>query len=280
MTLTRRAALGLLGALAVPRFASAQAVSVPAEGAAFPMLDFGGRPMVDVTINGKGPFRLIVDTGASVTVLDTSLAAQLGLAGTNTEIDELRIGPVVLARLEVFALPISRIMRGDDVPRGVLSASVFPGHLLSFDYPARRLTVRRGELPPAEGRTVFSYKGDDLPSVPVKVAGTEISVHLDTGAPYALALPTRYIKELPLAAEPVQKGTARTHAGALPIFEAPVIGDVTVGEFKLDLPSVRFTDVVPDPHAKPRGQIGGAALRDFIVTLDSANERLRMARPS
>jgi hypothetical protein len=278
MTLTRRAAVSLFGALAVPAFAATQRLAVPAQGATIPMLDFGGRPVVEVTIDGKGPFKLILDTGASVTVLDTSLANELGLNGTDTDVDLLRIGEVALAPLNVFVAPIARIMRGDDLPRGVLSASIFPGHLLTFDYPARKLTVQRGALPQADGRTVFSYKGDDLPAVPVKVAGREISVHLDTGAPYALALPTRFLKELPLASEPVQKGTARTHSGALPIFEAAVAGEVFVGEFKLNLPTVRFTDVVPDPQATPRGQMGGEALRGFVLTLDASSERLRLAR--
>lgn len=276
---TRRAVLSILGALAAPCLAAAsQAVSVPSGGAELPMLDYGGRPMVELTINGKGPFRLILDTGASVTVLDSSLATELGLAGTDVDLDELRLGPVVVARLPAFVAPISRIMRGSDVPRGVLSASIFPGHLLTFDYPARRLSLRRGALPLAENRTVFSYKGDDLPSVPVFVAGRQISVHLDTGAPYALALPTRFLKELPLAGEPVQKGTARTHAGAVPIYEASVAGEVSVGEFTLPLRSLRFTDVVPDAHAVPRGQLGGEALRDFVLTLDASNERLKLSR--
>jgi hypothetical protein len=276
---TRRAVVSFIGAQAVPGFAAAHAVSVPAQGAAFPMFDFGGRPVVETTINGKGPFRLILDTGASVTVLDTTLATELGLAGTNAEVDELRIGPIVLARLDVYVAPISRIMRGDDVPRGVLSASAFPGHLVTFDYPARRVSVQRGALPQADGRTVFSYKGDDLPAVTVKVAGREISVHLDTGAPYALALPTRFLKVLPLEGEPVQKGTARTHAGAVPIFEATVQGDVVLGDFNLPVRTLRFTDVVPDPHARPRGQVGGEALKDFVLTLDASNERLKLARP-
>jgi beta-lactamase superfamily II metal-dependent hydrolase len=32
-----------------------------------PMLDVGGGPMVDVRINGKGPYPLILDTGATDT---------------------------------------------------------------------------------------------------------------------------------------------------------------------------------------------------------------------
>jgi hypothetical protein len=277
--ISRRAVVSLLGAIAVPGLAATHAVSVPPQGATLAMLDFGGRPVVEVLINGRGPYKLIVDTGASVTVLDTSIAAELALPGTEAEIDELRAGPVALARLPVYVMPISRMLRGEDAPRGVLSASVFTGHLLTFDYPARRFTLQRGALPQAEGRTVFSYKGDDLPSVPVKVAGKEISVHLDTGAPYAVALPTRFLKELPLAGEPTKRGIARTHAGEMPIYEGTVVGDVTLGEFRLPTRTLRFTDVVPDPHAQPRGQVGGEALRDFVLTLDATNERLRLARP-
>ena len=279
--LTRRALVSFLGAtIAAPALAAPHAVSVPAPGDTFTMLDFGGRPVVEAIINGKGPFKLIVDTGASVTVLDTSLATQLGLAGTDAEVEELRIGLVALARLDVFVAPISRMLHGDDVPRGVLSASAFPGHLVTFDYPARKFVVQRGALPQADGRTVFSYKGDDLPAVPVNVAGREISVHLDTGAPYALALPTRYMKELPLEGEPVRMGMARTHAGELPIYQATLNGEVALGDHKLPSRRLRFTDVVPDPHAKPRGQVGGEALKDFVLTLDSSNERLRLARAS
>src|SRR5262249_1110188 len=39
-----------------------------------------GQPVVDVILNGKGPFRMFLDTGAGATVLDQSLATELGLA--------------------------------------------------------------------------------------------------------------------------------------------------------------------------------------------------------
>ncbi|HEX6463014.1 MAG TPA: hypothetical protein VFZ98_01120, partial [Vicinamibacterales bacterium] len=34
-------------------------VDVPASGSSMPMLDVGGRPIVNVTINGKGPYPFI-----------------------------------------------------------------------------------------------------------------------------------------------------------------------------------------------------------------------------
>ena len=278
---TRRAAASLLAVLACGALhpsALAHTVAVPAQGATIPMLDFGGRPVVEVTINGKGPFRLIVDTGAAATVLDSALAAELSLRDTDVQLDELRIGPIALEGLRAFVAPLSGLLRGEAAPRGVLSASVFPRHLLTFDFQRRRFLVRAGALPEAQGRTVFSYAGADLPSIPVRVAGREITVHLDTGAPYGLALPTRYMKELPLSGEPVQRGTARTHAGSSAIYTATLSGDIAVGEFALATRELRFTDVVPDPHAVPKGQLGSGALRDFVVTLDASNERVRMER--
>src|SRR5258708_6048524 len=45
-------------------------------------LDRIGRIVVPVMINGQGPFRFIVDTGASHSVVSPALAAKLGLTPT------------------------------------------------------------------------------------------------------------------------------------------------------------------------------------------------------
>ena len=47
---------------------------------------------------------------------------------------------------------------------------------------------------------------------------------------------------------------------------------------KLTTHEVIFTDVVPDPGATPQGEVGYAALRDFAVTLGSANRRIEFAK--
>ena len=281
--ITRRHAAILIAAVAWPGLharTDAHTISLPRNEGTVPMLDFGGRPVVELLVNGKGPFRLVVDTGAAVTVLDSSLAAELSLRDTDVQLQDVRMGAVTLSGLNAFVVPLAGLLRGEGAPRGVLSASAFPGHLVTFDYPGRQLRVARGTLPAADGRVLFSYQGADLPSVPVRVAGREITVHLDTGAPYALALPTRYMKDLPLAGEPVQRGMARTHSGSKPIYAATLAGDIAIGDFTLPTRELRFTDVVPDPHAVPKGQVGGEALRDFVLTLDSSNQRLRLERPS
>jgi predicted aspartyl protease len=68
-------------------------IEVPAEGASVQMLDIGGRPVVEVKINGKGPFPFILDTGAMFTVIDSSLSDELSL-GESAPIKEFIIGAI------------------------------------------------------------------------------------------------------------------------------------------------------------------------------------------
>ena len=253
-------------------------VLVPPEGDSVPMLDFGGRPVIELMINGKGPYKFLFDTGAALTVIDSSVAAELALEGSEN-IEELRVGKVAIRKLEVTVNPISSMLGSGDVPRGVLSASSFPGALVSFDYPGKQIIFRKGTLAEPNARNIFSYDAADLPSVPVKAANRQITIHLDTGAPYAVAFPTRYMKELPLTAPAVQKGKARTHAGTVPIFVASLNGEISIGEFKLPTREVRFTDIVPFAAVEPKGQLGAEALRHFVVTLDSLNHRIRFEKP-
>jgi hypothetical protein len=277
--------LALAAAVIVPCSATSAAdvdpkIEVAAEGASVPMLDIGGRPVVEVKINGKGPFPFILDTGAMFSVIDSGLSEELSL-GDGASIKELMIGAIKMTDLEVEDGSITAMFgKVEKPPRGVLSALSFPGYLVTFNYPGKKITLRKGALPEADGRKIFGYGADEmLPIVPVKIAGHEVKVHLDTGAPFALALPTKYKDQLPLTAPAIEKGKAKAHAGEFPIFTGVVDGDIEVGEFKLPSRDIAFNDVVPHPGATPQGQLGYAALRDFVVTLDSGNRRIQFARP-
>jgi len=284
----RKSATALLTAVATtaPRHAISGAdanprLELPPEGASMPMLDIGGRPVVEVKISGKGPFPFILDTGATQTIIDPDLSEELASSGDHNPIKELTFGPVKATGVEALVLPVTAMFgKIDKPPRGALSAQSFPGYLLRFDYPGKKITLRKGALPDSDGRRIFAYGADDpLPVVPLKVGGEEVKVYLDTGAPFALALPTKYKDQLRLAVPAVEKGKAISHSGEFPIFKGTVDGDIEIGEFKLSSRDLAFTDVALHPGAAPRGQLGYAALRDFVVTLDSANRRVQFARP-
>src|SRR5579862_558916 len=127
----------------------AERIDVPAGGVTVPTRNVGGRPTVEVEINGHGPFVMIVDTGATVTVVDPDLIAELHLPRAMTDaipatergplrIDTLTIGTAVLHGVTVGEVGLLSGL-GPNPPRGVLSAAAFPGHLVILDYPKATL---------------------------------------------------------------------------------------------------------------------------------------------
>ena len=308
--MSRALRLSVLSAVIVPAFAAVAhaqhggdghprmspapvAVEVPSGGVTLPMQDVGGRPVVEVRINGKGPYRFIFDTGASITVIDAELKDELklpvapgvkaaapghGPTPAIVSVDALSVGGATLKGVTAALMPLGSLFTGDQRPRGVLSASSFPGHLVTFDYPSRRIVLRKGRLEPADTAGTLAYGADDpLPTVPIAIAGHETRVHLDTGSGYGLMLPTRFLEELPLASKPEPAGKARVHGGEYPITKARVDGAITLGGYTLELPDVSFADVKPG-FGPARGNIGYQVLRDFVVTLDSRNRLIRLGR--
>ncbi len=78
-------------------------------------LDRIGRIVAPVTINGKGPFRLVVDTGASHTTISPALAAKLGLLALPESTVVLN---GVTGSAVVPAVTLERVQAGDLVLKG------------------------------------------------------------------------------------------------------------------------------------------------------------------
>jgi hypothetical protein len=275
MRLLQTMVIVTIAASAVPVLGQG-ATSTKAGETTVPMQDYGHRPVLEATINGKGPYRLVFDTGATGTVISPEWVD--GKTGP-IQLDTLGIGSLSWKKLPVRS---ASIFGGgtvpDDFPKGVLSAAAFPGYLVTFDYPNHTITIRRGALPAADGKRVFQYGANEaLPVAPIRVGGKELSLHIDTGSPGGLMLPMHYAQELPLSAEPVAAGKARTVAGEFDVVMAPVKGAIALGEYTLDVPMVRFSDLRPGPGPAP-GNFGYEILRTFKVTFDSANRRLLFER--
>ncbi len=257
---------------------------------AVPLRWFGDKPVVDVKINGAGPYGFFLDTGAQGTVLGLDLAGELklpfqgevmvgspggrGLPGKQVRLARVEVGGAAVTGMPAVAFDRSRLYRGKDAPRGVLSASTFPGYLLTLDYPGRRAVLRKGELPAPDGKTVFGYDGTrPLPEVRLALAGREVEVFLDTGAPSSIVLPLSYAERLPLASKPVEVGRGRRVDREVVFYGAKLKGQARLGGFVFDDPDIRFDDA-PGAH----GLVGNGLLRSFAVTLDSKNRRVRLEK--
>ncbi len=114
---------------------------------------FDNRLTTSVYINGKGPYRFLVDTGAERTLLAAEIATQLGLPqgrkvlvegiirgepAVLVRIASLRMGTLVCPPLEAPVLP--RKMLGVD---GYLGLDVLDKHRIVLDFRAGTLSVMR-----------------------------------------------------------------------------------------------------------------------------------------
>src|SRR6266581_1494818 len=115
-----------------------------------------GRILAPVMINGRGPFRLIVDTGASHSTVSPELAQTLGLqpssevpflvngiTGTarvpSVPIDQLLVGDLVFRSIRV---PVvwAPVMAGAD---GILGVAGLKDERIIVDFMRNRVTISR-----------------------------------------------------------------------------------------------------------------------------------------
>ncbi|UCC29822.1 MAG: aspartyl protease family protein [Phycisphaerales bacterium] len=249
-------------------------------------LDLGsGQPVVEVTINGKGSFKLVLDTGAKATKLDDDVVKSLGLrlvrkteiheapGATPTVfevvgIDSLTLGGAVFRDFEATVLDYDEIFGGKRRYDGVLGYPVFADCLLTLDYPREHVVLKQGELPAADGREILSYEErDGLAGIPVVISRIPVKIIVDSGMAGAIALAERLEDGVTLALQPAKRSDI---ASQLNIREARLSGTLRLGRHRLIEPPVYFFGT--------GSAVGHKVLRNFVVTLDQKNGRVRLAR--
>jgi hypothetical protein len=270
---------------------AAPTIEMGAEGIRLPMESRGGRIVVTARLNGQGPYRFYFDTGASGPVMSQKVATQLklnviGEAGVMSGgdapdkkpisaqivlVDRLELGSAKLSKVTIVAMERSGIEK-EDSPDGVLSPAMFPGHLVSLDYPKKQIQIRPGDLGAADNKTLFAYlAGRPIPSLMAAIGDQTLEVHLDSGSGAGLSLPTRLVAKLKLDGRPIDTGKkARSISGEFPVFQGKLKGKLSFGQFSVTDPTIDFSDVVR------HGNLGAQILERFVVTLDVKNRRFEM----
>jgi len=260
-----------------------------------PMDNWGGRPVVDVRINGQGPFKLVLDTGTSFpVVLDESLVTKLDLPaagasrpkGETEDVDLVDIGTLTIGDAEFSSIQGIRStdvgsasMTGEGI-QGILGLPLFKGCLLTLDFPGRRVSFESSELPQQDGETI-AYSADEEHdygvTVTLSLAGIPVKAHLDTGSPALVTLLNKLQKKLPLKGKPHVVGMARTPQGEAEVRMAVLDGVLKLGKHDWTRPRIDFADLGPMLEYDA-GNIGSRLLKEFAVTIDQKNHRVRFRR--
>ncbi len=237
-------------------------------------------PIVEARVNGAGPFRFGIETGAGFIVVSPELAAKLALtrtggAGETPEyhVDRIDIGAVVFHDVPVSALRVAQ--GGID---GVLGLPLYHDLLLTIDYPKRLARFERGSLPPADGKTVLSLtRVGPFWGIPLSVAGVAQAAVLDTRSTGAFGFTPE--SAAPLKFEGDQRVIGRARGAAIPETEVKagrLSGDIVIGRYTFPKPTVTIRAL--PPGFPTEAIVGARILSLFTVTLDQRNARLRLAR--
>ena len=268
-----------------------------------PMHRFNRLPAVDVQINGRGPFRLIVDTGAAGVVLQSDLAEELklesppGMPGGAAQVKLASPGnkniPATLVHIERLVMGeaefrgvwtvATELPFGDDFD-GVVGMNVFHDRLLTYDYPRNRIRLTEGTLPKANGCDILSYStpggSGSHPSVELDIGGERARFMIDTGMRGWFALPNERAKQLGIEAGPFAGPMALFVGGSRRQQVARLSTAFRFGQYAVDHPIAFLTDESTGASLGTGMVLGTMFLEHFVVTFDPQNNLVRLARSS
>jgi hypothetical protein len=271
-----------------PRLMHGQGTDALAVVHSAPMEVTHGKPYVMVTVNGKGPFRFIVDTGTGGDAIITpELAARLDLplagevrlndpTGRGGQTAPLRrIDNLRVAGLDFYAIKAieHEIPTGDGAPQGLLGFTLFRELLLTLDYLNGRIVLSDGELEPDGEKSVHSFRmPEGVPIARLVIGDREVEAQIDSGGA-GLSLPERLIPQLKLAEDPTVLGKGQSLSTRFQIKVAKLANDVRLGEITFDRPWVEINP------AFPLANIGSCPMQHFTITFDQENHLVRLDGP-
>lgn len=199
------AALGIGAAraecVAAPELAEYQQLT-PADFAAGPTrLDRLGRVIAPIRVNGQGPFRFIVDTGANRSVVSQGLAAQLGLQPNGVDEVHNVYGVNVAPLVNVASLQHEQLQLGGEAmpmlqgamlagEHGLLGVDGMRGRRLLMDFERNciEITPSRGARRLSRWTTVRGQlRFGHLVLITGRVGRMPVHMFIDTGSNFTMA---------------------------------------------------------------------------------------------
>jgi hypothetical protein len=256
-----------------------------------PMHMRGLMPVVKVKLNGQGPFAFMIDTGAGMQAdIDPSVVERLRLplsgravngdpSGQNDRevatatIESLTIGKAEFRNVTAVVRP-QRITKDYPDVDGILGFALFTDYLLTMDYPAMQVRLARGALFAANGADILSFEIENrIPIVELAIGRIHVPAHLDSGNFVAgFILPEDIVEQLQLASNVVAVGGARSVSNRIQLKQVQLRDTIRLGGFDYPQPTIAFP-------ALSDTNIGFNVLREFVLTFDQKNRRMKLARP-
>ena len=243
-----------------------------------------GKPFVMVMVNGKGPFRFIIDTGTGAEAfVSPELSDQLNLPQTDhvtlsdaskqggqrvpvVQIQSLRVAGVEFNEVKAIRHALHGV-EGDC--QGLLGFELFRDYLLTLDYPNRRFSLTSGDLQPDGELSVLPFRmPDGIPIISLQVGSNKIEAQIDSGGT-GLSLPEGIAARLRFEIDPEFFGIAESLSTRFELKSAKLASDVQLGRYTFTRP---FVEINP---AFPIANFGSSAMQNFTFTFDQKESLVR-----
>jgi predicted aspartyl protease len=251
-----------------------------------------GHVNIPVSVNGKGPFSFVLDTGASVTTIGKRLANELGIEtreGSRSEARgvgggipvkyadaEIGIEKLEFERDEVYVLDFEAIFRGLGSRDGVFGFTTLKHCTISLSYSNERFKLHKGKSQRNLDWIPFEYiKDSHLIGIPVHInRNGPYTFVLDTGAGGTVMDPA-LARKINLDVQPVD-GIARGLGGDVQL-EMAKASSMSIG-------SAKITDnqfvVIDSRKVSPKGKliengiVGYDFLKNFEIVIDYPSKQI------
>jgi hypothetical protein len=254
---------------------------------------------VQATLNGKGPYTFIVDTGGH-TLLSPRIAADAGLqvvgagstsgAGEKTETTgfaryrEIALGPVRLTDQPGFITSIYEPSIEGIAVDGMVGFELFARFAVAIDYGARTMTISDfAAFDPVGAGTAVPFKFyDHLPAVRGFIDEMPARFDIDTGSRSEIDITSPFVAEHGLRDRYRPGISAITGWGVGGAARSYVVRVPSVSLGTVKVPSVvaglseSKSGSFSDPNFE--GNVGSGLLKRFAVSFDYSNKTMYLRR--
>ncbi len=271
------------------RIASHGEISFDGDKVVLPLVARSMHPIVGIDLGDGEQQRFIVDTGASVNVIDSAIAKSQGyevvgeteigapggpqIPAAIVKVPVIHVGEVTIQDAEFVTMDLEKFTRG--TTQGVLGLPLFRDHLLTFDIGGGQLVVSHDSLNASEPGVVAYVSPDEHIQIDVDVAGTTITTHIDTGSMAEFTLPGDMADSLPVSVLKDSGMKARLVGGERDIQFGQLDGTLGFAGLAYENPKVSF--ITP---SFGHGNIGSGVMRDLVVSVDQRKNLIAFQTPT
>ncbi len=243
--------------------------------------------LILATIDGHGPLRLLLDTGAAISLLDDDAAKRIGVrvsssslgmtggggaavaAAGQASIGRLDSGEVKLRDFDMVIHDLARFEPFFGPLDGVLGFSALRGSTFTIDYPARTVTVTNEALDrnaPRQENEAWFETGTSRPHILADVAGRQVRVLVDSGSGGGFDF--KMFDELPRSSDDRPSHASLALDRLVLARAARLNGQLRIGPIVFDAPAIGS-----DPSSS---KLGTQVMSKFRWTFDTRRKLIRI----